>query len=161
MNIRVLAKTLSDQKMSKTRERTCSPSRLPGRWLTGPVGGWGRLCLISLSIDKVWMLKGVCQSSFALRNNSKLTKSHVRRPVSRRTSGCAPVIMGLGFAIASSDGHHPSVIAHFTVAACFACGCMPSCAHHSVSRCMSNCAQSGMSLSYISPSPIFSGSRIV
>ena len=41
------------------------------------------------------MLKGVFQSSFTLRNNPKLTKSHVCRPVSRRGSGCAPVTVGL------------------------------------------------------------------
>ena len=49
----------------------------------------GRLYFISLSINKVRVLKGVCQSSFTLRNNPKLTKNHVRRPVSRRASGCA------------------------------------------------------------------------
>ena len=45
----------------------------------------GSAIFIPLSINKVRLLKGVCQSSFALRNNPKLSKNHVRRPVSRRT----------------------------------------------------------------------------
>ena len=72
------------RKNVQNSRKTCLQGRLPGRWPTGLVGGWGRLYSISLSINKVQMLKGVCKSIFALRNNPKLTKIHVRRPVSRR-----------------------------------------------------------------------------
>jgi hypothetical protein len=40
MYVTVLEKALSDGKISKTRKKKCSPGRLPGRWPTGPVGGW-------------------------------------------------------------------------------------------------------------------------
>ena len=55
----------------------------------------GRLYFILESINKVRVLEGDCQSSFTLKNNPKLTKNHVRRPVSRRASGCAPIIVAL------------------------------------------------------------------
>ena len=71
-------------------------ARPPARPLADRAGRrLGRLYFVSFSINKVRVLEGDCQSSFALRNNPKLTKNHVRRPVPRRASGCAPVIMGL------------------------------------------------------------------
>ena len=64
------------------------PADRAGRWL-------GRLYFILQSINKVRVLEVDCQSSFAVKNNLKRTKSHVRRPVSRRASGYAPVIVAL------------------------------------------------------------------
>ena len=92
MYVTVLEKALSDGKISKTqkkhvRQAACQAAGRPGRSAVGSA--------IFYFIIKVRVLEGDCQSSFTLKNNPKLTKNHVRRPVSRRASGCAPIIVAL------------------------------------------------------------------
>ena len=72
-------------------------ARPPARPLADRAGRQlGRLCFILESINKVRLLGGDFQSSLTLSKDPKLTKSHVRRPVSRYGSGYTPVIMALG-----------------------------------------------------------------
>jgi hypothetical protein len=92
----MLGKILFDEKKIQNSKKNMF-ARPPARPVADRAGRrLGRLYFISFSINKVRMLKGVCQSSFALRNNPKLTKNHIRWPVLRRFSGCAPAIVALG-----------------------------------------------------------------
>ena len=65
------------------------------RWVPLLPNGSAQGDWILQSINKAQVLEGDFESSFTLKNNPKLTKNHVRRPVSRRGSGCAPVIVAL------------------------------------------------------------------